>query len=196
VGCHYSAITQRARTRGATRRAGRVAGRRGATPGDGGERGRLGLRGPEPETAVWSVRVVVADILTQHPFQLAAVHDEDRVQALPAQRADRAFADRVGPGRPHRRADHRRPSERNPVSNDPAKSAFRSWRRNFRTDNTSPVVIARLRACWVTYAAVGWAVTPARCIRRVSSSMKTNTYSRRKKTVSTVRKSAASMCAA
>lgn len=64
VGCHYSAITQRARIRGATP-AGPVAspdvaGRRPR----GGERGRRGLRGPEPETAVWSVRVVVEDVLT------------------------------------------------------------------------------------------------------------------------------------
>ena len=51
----------------------------------GEKRRRRGLRSLEPKSAVWSVRVVVADILTQHPFELATVDDEDPVEALPAQ---------------------------------------------------------------------------------------------------------------
>jgi hypothetical protein len=39
----------------------------------------------------------------------------------------------------------------------------------------------------VTQALLGVAVTPATCTRRVSSSMKNNTYSRRSQTVSTVK---------
>ncbi len=66
-----------------------------------GKRDRRGLRSPEPEAAVWSVGVVVADVRAEHPFELSAVDDQDPVQALAAQAADPAFADRVGPRRAH-----------------------------------------------------------------------------------------------
>ena len=42
-------------------------------------------------------------------------------------------------------------------------------------------------------AALGLAVTPAKCTRRVSSSMKNSTYSRRSRTGSTVKKSQATI---
>ena len=54
----------------------------------------------------------------------------------------------------------------------------------------------RLRACWVTQALSGLDVTPARWTRRVASSMKNSTYSRRSQMVSTVKKSQARMPAA
>jgi hypothetical protein len=54
-------------------------------------------------------------------------------------------------------------------------------------------VISRLRACWVTHSAVGWAVIPARCTRPVPCSMTNSTCRRRKNTVSTWQKSAARM---
>jgi hypothetical protein len=54
----------------------------------------------------------------------------------------------------------------------------------------------RLRACWVTQRLSGLAVTPARCTRLVSCSMKNSTYSRRNQTVSTVKKSQATIPAA
>ena len=60
----------------------------------------------------------------------------------------------------------------------------------------SPSTSSRLRACWVTQAPSGLAVTPARWTRRVSSSMKNSTYSRRSQTVSTVKKSQATIPAA
>lgn len=49
--------------------------------------------------------------------------------------------------------------------------------------------MARFRACWVTHAPVGFAVTPARCSRRVRCSMNTSTYRRFNVAVSTVKKS-------
>jgi hypothetical protein len=52
---------------------------------------------------------------------------------------------------------------------------------------------ALLRACCVVQAPVGFPVTPATYARRVASSMKTSTYRRRSRTVSTVRKSHAMM---
>jgi len=60
----------------------------------------------------------------------------------------------------------------------------------------SASIKSRLRACWVTQAPSGLAVTPARWTRRVSSSMKNSTYNRRSQTVSTVKKSQVRMPAA
>ncbi len=53
--------------------------------------------------------------------------------------------------------------------------------------------MARLRACWVTHAESGWAVTPAMWTRLVESSMKNSTKSVLSITVSTVKKSVARM---
>jgi len=66
----------------------------------------------------------------------------------------------------------------------------RTWRPR------SPKVSSRLRACWVTQLPLGLAVTPASCTRRVSSSMNTSTCSRLSHTVSTVKKSHATIPAA
>ena len=49
--------------------------------------------------------------------------------------------------------------------------------------------MARLRACCAAHAAVGRAVTPARCNLRVPCSMNTSTCNRFSSTVSTTRKS-------
>ena len=48
-------------------------------------------------------------------------------------------------------------------------------------------------ACWAAHHPVGCVVTPARCARRLASSTKNSTYTRRKKTVSTVKKSHATI---
>ena len=50
---------------------------------------------------------------------------------------------------------------------------------------------SRFLACWATQAPAGLAVTPAKWTRRVWSSMKNSTYSRRSHAVSTVKKSQA-----
>jgi hypothetical protein len=49
--------------------------------------------------------------------------------------------------------------------------ASRSRSRNRIGRPRSPNTSRRLRACWVTHSPLGLAVTPARCTRRVSSSM-------------------------
>jgi hypothetical protein len=48
-----------------------------------------------------------------------------------------------------------------------------------------------LRACWVVHSAVGWAVTPRRCTRRLAISITNSTYRRRKVMVSMWKKSVA-----
>jgi hypothetical protein len=56
-------------------------------------------------------------------------------------------------------------------------SRSRSTKRTCRPP--SPSTSSKLRACWATQAPLGLAVTPAKWTRRVSSSMKNSTYSRR-----------------
>jgi hypothetical protein len=59
--------------------------------------------------------------------------------------------------------------------------------------NRSPKLRARLRACCTVHSPVGFAVTPPRCIRRVPCSMNTRTCSLLRSTVSTCRKSTATI---
>src|SRR5215207_2599273 len=84
----------------------------------------------------------------------------------------------------------RTPSEPTIESNGPQNFASRSWIRKRTFSSRSS--IARLRACCVTQAQSGFAVTPARWTRREPCSIQNSTYSVRSQTVSTVKKSQAS----
>ncbi len=79
------------------------------------------------------------------------------------------------------------PSERNTSSKLRQNFASRSRIRKQTRRPRSPSISSRLRACWVTQAPSGLAVTPPGWIRLVSSSIKNSTYSRRSQTVSTVK---------
>jgi hypothetical protein len=79
------------------------------------------------------------------------------------------------------------------TSNPRQNFASRSRMRNRTGRPGSFSIRSRLRAYWVTQLPVGLAVTPARWTRRVASSMKNSTSSRRSQIVSTVRKSQATM---
>ena len=85
----------------------------------------------------------------------------------------------------------RAPSVRNTSSNGPEYLESRSCRRNRASSRRSS--IERSRACCVTHAESGCAVTPARWTRLVDSSMKNSAYSVFSRIVSTVRKSVARM---
>ena len=52
--------------------------------------------------------------------------------------------------------------------------ASRSRMRNRNRRPASSRSMSRLRACWVSQAPVGWAVTPRMCTRRVACSMTKN----------------------
>ncbi len=82
------------------------------------------------------------------------------------------------------------------ASNEAVKFDPRSRIRNLTSSNRSPRLRARLRACCTVHSPVGFAVTPPMCIRRVPCSMNTRTYSLLRSTVSTCRKSAATIPAA
>jgi hypothetical protein len=64
-------------------------------------------------------------------------------------------------------------------------SRSRMSHRNGPTRSSKPT--SRLRACWVTHAAAGCAVTPSTWTRRVPTSSTNSTYSRCRNTVSTVK---------
>ena len=57
------------------------------------------------QTAVRAVLVVMLDVAAQNANNLLATHDQQLVKTLPTDRADPAPGDRVGVRRPHRCAD-------------------------------------------------------------------------------------------
>lgn len=57
------------------------------------------------QAAVRAVLVVMLEVAAKDTNKLLGTHDQQLVQALPADRADPALGDRVGVGRPHRCAD-------------------------------------------------------------------------------------------
>src|SRR6266542_3693808 len=70
--------------------------------GDGNrlDKGRLLL-----ERAVWPVRVVVGDVLAQHPLEVGARNDQDPIKTLATGAADPALRVRLRPRRRDRRPD-------------------------------------------------------------------------------------------
>src|SRR6266540_1924381 len=60
---------------------------------------------PQVECAVRPLPVVVVDVDTQHAFEVAAVEDQQPVEALGAHGSDEALGDRVRFGRANRRPD-------------------------------------------------------------------------------------------
>jgi hypothetical protein len=68
--------------------------------------------------------------------------------------------------------------------------------QELNASNRSPKPRARLRACCTVHSPVGLAVTPPMCIRRLPCSMNTRTYNLLRNTVSTCRKSTATIPAA
>ena len=81
--------------------------RRTTPPTDQGNR-RLGRseRRCLRQRTVWTVRVVMADVLGHHRLQVAPSEDQHPVKQLPPHCADPALRVRVGPRRPHRRLEH------------------------------------------------------------------------------------------
>jgi hypothetical protein len=146
------------------------------------------------EGAVGAMRVVVRDVYREDSLELAAMHDEEPVEALVAEGADPSFGERVRVRCAHRCLD--RPDalgSEHLVERAAANLLSRSWIRNRIGPARSTNVWTTFRACWVTHSAVGFVVMPARCSCRVASSMNTSTYKRRNNRVSTVKKSQATI---
>ena len=62
-------------------------------------------RGALLERSVWSMLVVVLDVLVDDASEVTSAEDEDAIQAFAAYRPDPAFRERVRDRRPHRRLD-------------------------------------------------------------------------------------------
>jgi hypothetical protein len=136
--------------------------------------------------------VVVISEDAKHPREMVAIADQEPVQTLCAN----------GPHEPLRhpvrlRGTKRRAQDLDPLAAKhlvkigcellvPIANQEANW---FRALRPCP---RQLPACWVTQSEVGFEEQPAKCTRRLASSMKKSTYSRCSQIVSTVKKSTAS----
>jgi hypothetical protein len=154
------------------------------------------IRRLQPKRPVRTMTVVVLDIDPKDLLEAAAPDEQQPVQALGPYRPDPALRVGVRVRGLHRRQQHLGALGAEHIVE--AAENFASWSRSTKRSRRprSPSATSKLRACWVTQAPFGWAVTPARSTRRVSSSMKNNSYSRRSEMVSTVKKSQATIPAA
>jgi hypothetical protein len=135
----------------------------------------------------------VLDVDPQDLLKVVAPEDQQPVQALGPDRPHPALGVRVRRGCPHRRAEHLATVRAEDLVETAAELGVPVVDKEAHLPARSPSTSRRLRACWVTQRPSGLAVTPVRCTRRVSSSMKNSTYNRRSHTVSTVKKSQATI---
>jgi hypothetical protein len=158
--------------------------------GDDGQSGGW-VRRLELQPPVCPVSVVVLDVDPEDLLQGAWPNDQQPVQALRADRADPPLRLGVRVRRLHRGHQHLHTLGPKHVIEPAAE--LRVSIANEEAHPASAFVQGQqqVRACWVIQAALGLAVTPARWTRRVSSSMKNSTYSRRSQMVSTVKRSPA-----
>ena len=139
------------------------------------------------ERPVRAVFVVVPDVDPQDPLEVATANDQQPVQALGADRRHPALGVRVRPGRLHRRQDHLAT-----VRAEPVVEAAGERRVPIVQHQAGPSALLAQHQQQVAGLLgdprpSGLAVTPVRCTRRVSSSMRNSTFSRRSKTVSTAK---------
>jgi hypothetical protein len=123
------------------------------------------------ERSVRAVGVVVREVFLQHRREVARCGDEEVVEAFAVQGADEALGDRVRSRCSNRGADDADVGAGEHPVDGGGEPGIPPRIKNRNRRVWSPRSIRRLRACWVTRAAVGWAVIPARCTRRVPCSI-------------------------
>ena len=127
-----------------------------------GRAGRCLSRGQLAEGAVRPGRVVVRQVLGQHPAQVLLIDDqqpvEDFLRRVPMTRSQIAFARGACGGL----ATILVPSAVNTASKEPANWPARSLIRNLTAAARWPRSVRRLRAACVVHAPSGCAVMPAR----------------------------------
>ena len=141
---------------------------------------------------VRTVHVVMVGVLGQHQHQLPTAEDQHPIQQLTPNRAHPPLRVGVRLWRPHRRAKHPDPlsgEDRDERGGEPGVAIV-----DQEPEQADAVLqaMSRLRACWVTHAPTGCAVTASTWTRRLAISSTNRTYSCCRKTVSTVKKSTAS----
>jgi hypothetical protein len=163
----------------------------------GDRQGRGGVGRLKVQRPVRAMPVVVLDVEPQHLLEMAAPDDQQPVQALGTDGANPAFRVGVGVGGACTGVNSTwAPTERNTSSK--ARQNLASWSRSKKPTcrPRSSSASRRLRACWATQRRWGWwsrrpggrGGCPVRC--------RNSTYSRRSQTVSTVKKSQATIPAA
>jgi hypothetical protein len=135
--------------------------------------GRLRGKGPQQRDLA-AQPILLALELVQHGCSVLLIDDQKTVEEFAADGADEAFGDRV------------RSRARTGVvmiltlmavktaSKAAVNLLSRSRVRNAKCRWASSRSMTRLRACWVSQAPVGCAVTPRMCTRRVACSMTKN----------------------
>jgi hypothetical protein len=123
--------------------------------------------------ALWTVKVVLVGVLSQHRSQLSASEDQHPVQHLTPNRADPALRMGVRPRRPYRRAQHLDPlGGKNRVERG-AELHVPITDQEPKIPDAASRPMRRLRACCVTHAPTGYGVTPSRWTRRVATRSQT-----------------------
>ena len=149
----------------------------------------------QPERPVRTVGVVVLDIDVDL-LEVAAADDQQPVQALGPDRARPALGVGVRRGCPHRRAEHLTTLRAEHLVETAAELGVPVVDKEAHLAAPLAQHQQKVAGLLVTQRPSGLAVTPVRCTRRLSSSMKNSTYNRRSHTVSTVKKSQATIPAA
>ena len=121
-----------------------------------GARCWLACRRAQGERAVRPVPVVVVGVDAEHVVEVAAVEDQQPVEALAADAADPALGVGVRVRRPHRRADDRDAFAAEDVVEAAAELAVAIVDQEAERLLASSSGISRLRACWATQAPSGW----------------------------------------
>jgi hypothetical protein len=147
----------------------------------------------QAEAAVRPSPVVVPYILVEYPFQVTLGDHEQVVEAILSNSTDPAFPEAFAFGERTGVRMVSAPIEANTLSKLVVKLVSRSEMRNRTRLPVCASSAQKLRATWVTQGPLGLAVTPRRWTTRRSSSMTNRTEYRRSKTVSTVKKSVATM---
>jgi hypothetical protein len=137
--------------------------------------------------------VVMRDVGREDSVEVPAVDDQEPVETLAADGADPPFDERVRAGRPYRCADDPDAVGAEHLVDRRCELAVAVVIKNRIGSARSTNVSMMFRACWVAHSPVGFAVMPARYTCRVASSMKTSAYRRPNSTVSTVKKSQATI---
>jgi hypothetical protein len=118
--------------------------------------------------------IVVALELAQHGCGVPLVDDQKAVDEFPADSADEAFRDRIRSRARTGVLTILMSMAVKTASKAAVNLASRSRIRNRKRWLVSSRFISGLRACWVSHAAVGWAVTPRMWTLRVGRSMTKN----------------------
>src|SRR5439155_13764673 len=152
-----------------------------------------GYRHLKVDAPVWSARVVVLDVrvITLCRWSRFQISVQSRHSARTVRTHRSAYAFAFGARGGVTTASI--PAAANTASNAAVNLLSRSRIRNRNPSTRSSRSITRFRAAWATHWPVGCAVIPARWTRRPCSSTTNSTYSRLSPTVSTVKKSQASM---